>query len=100
MGRRIIWSHTAATDVEAIMEYLRHSSPFYSKQFILKVRTAAKNLKTFPERGRHIPEYSDSDLREIFVDSFRLFYRVSAEEVEIVGVVHMARDISQLLVSD
>ena len=82
------------------MEYLRHSSPYYSKQFIIKVRTAAKSLKIFSERGRHIPEYTDSGLREIFVDSFRLFYRVTAEQVEIVGVVHIARDISRLRISE
>jgi len=49
-----------------------------------------------PDRGRHIPEYPESGLREVFVDSFRIFYQVSEDRVEIAGVFHMARDITQL----
>jgi plasmid stabilization system protein ParE len=96
MARKIIWSLGAANDVEAIREYLEHSSSSYTKRFLLKVREATKSLKTLPERGRRVPEYPKSGLREIFIDSFRLFYRITDEEVIIVALFHMARDITSL----
>ena len=98
MARKIVWSLTAANDVDAIREYLEHSSTSYTNRFLLKLSEAAKNLKTFPERGRRVPEYPESGLREIFVDSFRIFYRVSDVEVIIAAIFHMARDLTRLQV--
>jgi plasmid stabilization system protein ParE len=96
MARTVIWSLEAANDVEAIFEYLLEASPLYAKRFVIKVKEAAESLQILPERGRHVPEYPESKAREIFVDSFRLLYRVFPEQVEITGVIHMARDIMRL----
>jgi plasmid stabilization system protein ParE len=96
MARKIIWSLEAANDVEAIFEYLLQTSPLYAKRFVIKTKEAANSLKTFPDRGRHVPEYPESGAREIFVDSFRFFYEAFSDRVEIKGVIHMARDITRL----
>jgi toxin ParE1/3/4 len=61
---------------------------------LLKVRESAKSLKDFPDRGRFIPEYPGSGIRELFVDSFRLLYRFIFDEIEIVGIIHSARDMT------
>jgi toxin ParE1/3/4 len=98
MARKIIWSSEAAKDVEAIFEYLLQTSPLYAKRFVIKTKEAAHSLKTFPERGRHVPEYPESGAREIFVDSFRFFYEVFFDCIEIKGVIHMARDITKLAI--
>jgi len=42
------------------------------------------------------PEYPGSGIREIFVDSYRLLYRFIFDEIEIVGVIHMSRDFSNV----
>jgi toxin ParE1/3/4 len=96
MARKIIWSLEAANDVEAIFEYLLEASPSYAKRFVIKVKEAADSLQIFPERGRYVPEYTESKAREIFVDSFRLLYRVFPDKVDITGVIHMARDLTGL----
>jgi toxin ParE1/3/4 len=92
MARGIIWSSSARNDVESIYEYLRQSSPLYAKRFLIKTRDAAKSLKHYPDRGRLIPEYPGSGIREIFIDSYRMLYRFVFDKIEIVGVIHMARD--------
>ena len=96
MARKIIWSFEAANDVEGIFEFLLKTSPPYAKRFVIKTQDAAKSLKIFPDRGRYVPEYPESQAREIFVDSFRLMYRVFPDHIEITGVIHMARDITKL----
>jgi len=96
MARKIIWSLEASIDVEGIFEFLLKTSPPYAKRFVIKVQDSAKSLKTFPDRGRHVPEYPELNAREIFVDSFRLIYRVFPDYIEITSVIHMARDITKL----
>ena len=96
MVRRVIWSFAAASDVESIHTYLRQNSAQYASRFLIKIRDTARSLSSMPERGRRVPEYPELDIHELFVDSFRLIYRIKPEVTEIVGVVHMAHDLSQL----
>jgi toxin ParE1/3/4 len=92
MARRIIWSQSARNDLDSIYHYLRRGSPRYAKRFILKAREGAQSLKQFPNRGRIIPEYPESPVREIFIDSYRMMYRLVFDSIEIVGLIHMSRD--------
>ncbi len=92
MARRIVWSYSARNDLESIYRYLRCGSPLYAKRFLIKAREAAQSLKSFPNRGRIIPEYPESPVREIFIDSYRMMYRLVFDSIEIVGLIHMSRD--------
>jgi toxin ParE1/3/4 len=92
MARRIVWSQSARNDLDSIYHYLRRGSPRYAKRFLLKAREAAQSLKQFPDRGRFIPEYPESPVREIFVDSYRMMYRAVSDTIEIVGIIHISRD--------
>lgn len=49
------------------------------------------SLATLSERGRVVPELGDEAVREVFVDSYRLLYRVTEEHVQVLGFVHGAR---------
>jgi toxin ParE1/3/4 len=100
MARRIVWAPSARNDLESIFEYLRKTSPLYAKRFLIKIRESARSLKEFPDRGRFLPEYPESGVREIFVDSFRLMYRIVHDSIEIVGVVHTARDFTSVEPND
>jgi len=78
-------------------EYIAKDSPSYAATLITRTDYAANSLVAFPERGRVVPEYRDSTIRELFVDSYRLIYRVSHDAVTIVAFVHGARDLATLL---
>lgn len=51
----------------------------------------ALTLKTFPERGRVVPEFADPEIREIIFKSYRIVYRVRAGHVEVIRFWHAAR---------
>jgi len=51
----------------------------------------ALTLRTFPERGRVVPEFADPQIREIIFKSYRIVYRVRAGHVEIIRFWHAAR---------
>lgn len=53
---------------------------------------AARSLRAFAERGRRVPEYDDSSVRELIVRKYRLVYRVRPEGADVVRIIHGARE--------
>ncbi len=61
-----------------------------------EAREAARSLRQFANRGRVVPEENDPDIRELFVRSYRLIYRVRPGEVQIINFIHGARDLAAM----
>ena len=97
MAYLIVWTDAALSSVTEAAEYIAKDSPSYAATLITRTDYAANSLGQFPERGRVVPEYRDSAIRELFVDSYRLIYRVFGDTVTIVAFVHGARDLAALL---
>jgi plasmid stabilization system protein ParE len=55
------------------------------------MKEAAESLAELAERGQIVPEFDDSSIRELLVQSYRLVYRVSENEVVILALIHGAR---------
>ena len=96
MARRIIWSHEAATDLEALARYIAKDSAFYATAFVREILEAARSLKEFAHRGRVVPEVGNLHIRELFVKEYRLIYRMDESQVVILGLVHGKRDLGKL----
>ncbi|MBP9144789.1 MAG: type II toxin-antitoxin system RelE/ParE family toxin [Thermoanaerobaculia bacterium] len=43
-----------------------------------------------------VPELRDAAIREVFVGSYRLVYRILQNRVEVLAIVHGARDLAAL----
>ena len=89
--RRLIWSPRSIRDLEAIRDYIAQDSPLYASLVVQRLVRAPDRLVTFPELGRHVPERSEPDLREVIVRPFRIVYRVGSESIEIVTVFRASR---------
>lgn len=87
----IRWTPQAVDDIEAIADYIALDSEHYSKLFVLNIVAAVERLKTFPERGRIVPEVQKTDIREIFFGSYRIIYRYRSSVVEILTIYHGSR---------
>jgi plasmid stabilization system protein ParE len=48
------------------------------------------------ERGRVVPEAHASEIREVFIKSYRLIYKLTLDEVIVVAFVHGARDLRRI----
>jgi len=55
----------------------------------------AESLDRFTERGRIVPELEDPNVRELFVDRYRLVYEVSESRAVILCFLHGARDFNR-----
>ncbi len=67
------------------------NSPIYAKAVVSKFFEKVEILKDFPELGRAVPEINDEKIREIFVYSYRLIYKLKSDSVLFIAVIHGKR---------
>lgn len=96
MARALKWTEAATWDLSEAAEFIAHDSPFYAAALVREARAAARSLKRFAERGRIVPEARSADVRELFVKSYRLIYRITPDAVTVVAFVHSARDLQRI----
>jgi plasmid stabilization system protein ParE len=90
VARTIVWTDSAATDLELVVQHIARDSKIYAAAFAREVQAAAASLATLSHRGRIVPELNDPAIRELFVRKYRLMYQVRSDRVEIVAFVHGA----------
>ena len=91
MARRLAWSPEAIEDIEAIASYIERGSLWYARAVVSKIVETAEAIPDHPELGRIVPEIDDRSIRERFVYSYRIIYRIEQERILIATVVHGSR---------
>ncbi len=93
MAHTIIWSEQARDDLQAIVLFIAQDNPAVAESFGYLLMSKVDVLARFPFMGRVVPEENDETVREIIFRSYRIIYRVMAEQriVAIARVWHGAR---------
>lgn len=91
MEYRVTWSPEAVEDLESIAEYIERDSSFYAQSVISKILEASRNIKEFPLIGRVVPELGNENIRERFIYSYRLVYKMEKRKILIIAVIHGKR---------
>ncbi len=91
MAIELEWSEEALEDIESIATYIEKDSPAYAKSVVSKFFEKAEILKEFTKAGRKVPEINDINIREIFVYSYRMIYKIEPNKVLFIAVVHGKR---------
>jgi len=76
----------------SIAEHISRDSESYAATVVRELVASARSLGVFAERGRRVPEYDDPSVRELFVRKYRLVYRVHPRRVEVLRIIHGARE--------
>lgn len=93
---RLVWTEPAVAALAAIGDYIGRDNPFYAGVFVERLILAAESLHELPERGRVVPELPRGDVRELLFQRYRIIYRLRADAVEILAIVHGARDLANV----
>ena len=88
---RPTWTPAAKRDLAAIKKYISHDSKTNATRFIQRIRQAVQGATRFPEAGSLVLDYDECDVREIYVGSYRVMYRVVEGEIRVYRVIHGAR---------
>ncbi len=91
MALQLSWSPEALEDIEAIVAYIERDSPWYAQIVASKIIAIAEAIPEYPKIGRIVPELGDSQIRERFVYSYRLIYRIEATGILVAAVIHGSR---------
>ncbi|MEA3373435.1 MAG: type II toxin-antitoxin system RelE/ParE family toxin [Campylobacterota bacterium] len=91
MAFKLIWSEEALEDITSIAEYIEKDSPIYAKAVVSKFFEKVELLKKFSELGRAVPEINENSMRELFIYSYRLIYKIEQETILIIAVIHGKR---------
>ena len=90
---RLIWSPRSIRDLDAICEYIARDSGHYARLVGQRIVEAVERIPDFPKAGGVVPEYDDENLRERFVFSYRIIYRLKNNAIELVTIFHPARQL-------
>jgi toxin ParE1/3/4 len=96
MTRIVIFSPAAAADIDGISLYIEHDSLDAAMRFQRQARSTCLELAEMPKKGRKLAGELARDLRRYPVrgcTNYLIFYRVGELSVEIIRVLHGARDI-------
>jgi toxin ParE1/3/4 len=88
---RIVWTLRARDDLKSIKRYIAQSAPATAKSFIGRIRDRVRTLATLPHATVPLTDPPTTDLREMYVGSYRIIFRVLSDEVQVIAVVHGAR---------
>jgi toxin ParE1/3/4 len=93
MDFQVILSPRAIQDLQEIVRYISIDNPSAAENLGLELIAKAGSLKTFPERGRQVPELNDPEIRELVVRSYRIVYRIRKDKnvIEVSRFWHGAR---------
>ena len=99
-GYDVFWSETAEKDLLAIIEYIANDSPSRAYDIFKDIRKKASSLRSFPERGRMVPEFQDQGItlyHELILGPWRIMYRIAEKQVYVLSVLDSRRSIEDIL---
>ena len=86
------WTLPARNDLKQIHTYVARDSRYYANKVVHEIVAKARSMESFPERGRVVPEIEDTNIRELFIYSYRLIYEKTTDEIQVLAVIHGKRD--------
>jgi toxin ParE1/3/4 len=87
---------SADADMDGIFAWIAGDDPRAAERLIQRIFTAVKRLAHYPDSGAPRPELGP-DARSIVVGKYLILYRAGPDSVDILRVVHGARELGPLL---
>ena len=85
------WTHRAVADLEEIGRYIAEDNPEAANRWIGTLRARAVAADRTPLAGRLVPEWSETQVREVIERSYRIIYRVEPDGILVLTVHHARR---------
>ena len=95
----VVRTDQAEADLAEILDYLEERNPQAAEQLATDIDDRCTLLSQLPLMGRTRDELGPG-LRSVVVQQYVLFYRVTATAVEILRILHGARDIDSIMKTD
>ena len=96
---KLRWTDHARRDLLAIGRYFARDNPHAARRWVEQLRERARHAAENPLAGRVVPELGRDDVREVFLQSYRIVYSVGEETVDVLTVFEGHRLLPKGLIS-
>lgn len=96
MGRYVL-TDTAKSDVREIVSYIRQRNPDAAKRVRGELRAAMRTVADFPGIGHLREDLTTEDVRFWTIYSYMVIYRPETKPLQVIRVLHGARDVASIL---
>jgi plasmid stabilization system protein ParE len=93
----VVLTAEAETDLESIAEYIARDSATIALNFVQELREKCLALAQAPRGYPLVPRYEHLGIRRRPFGNYLIFYRIGADAIEVVHILHGARDYERLL---
>lgn len=97
---RVIISDHAEADLDEIVESIKRQNPAAAARVLDQLQQACLGLGGMPFSFGLVPRYEERGVRRRIVSNYLVFFRVHADRVEVLHVLHGARDYGRSLFPD
>jgi len=94
---KVHFTDAASEQLDGIYAYVAGDSAHYAKRVIDRIVRKANNTGIMPRAAAIVPEYSRPDVREVFAYRYRIIYRILADRIDILAIVHGAKPLPENL---
>jgi toxin ParE1/3/4 len=93
----VILSEGAMADLDHIAATVAEGNPTRAVRFIKELRQRCEGLADMPHRFQLVPRFERAGVRRQVFGNYLIFYRVSAEAMEILHILHGATAYEHIL---
>lgn len=97
MSARLVLSPEAAADLREIVDFIAEDNPAAARRFLAQLRAEMDRLAATPGIGHRREDLTGAPVLFWPVGRYLVIYRDSGQAVEVVRVLHGARDVAALL---
>jgi len=93
----VVITEAAEADLEAIGDWIAADNPARALTFILELRDRCAALANNPRAYPLVPRYEHTEVRRRSYRDYLIFYRIADNRMEVLHVLHGARDYDLIL---
>jgi plasmid stabilization system protein ParE len=97
---KLVFAAAAKADLLQIGDRIAKDSPVRSLSFVDDLEQRCQRLTSMPETYQLIPGFEDRGVRRVPHGNYLIFYRVIEDAIEVLHVLHGARDYEAILFPD
>ena len=82
----VVWTDRSRDDLVAIFRFIARDNRKAAERWTACLVEQAELAATMPLGGRVVPELGRDDIREVFLRSYRIIYRVAGDDIRLLTV--------------
>ena len=96
----VILTETAIADLVAIGRHIKTDNPQRAETFVAEIKSRCHQLGAMPKAFALVPRHERSGVRRRPYRDYLIFYRIVADTIEVLHILHGAQDYEAILFPD